>query len=855
MTETIMQCCYTNAVKEAGGKVSSGWQAVVVSPELPPEAYAACVGLQNANATLQSHVVDERGNVLNLFELAGDGAYAYVSRTQFGLTDRLGRPNLFSHAYIFPWKPEVLSDPNVFLTLSRENFAQDEETAAQPREALSRRQPFTLESALERAGMTQEAYLMLIRCVWAQYSERKAARPLYIQYDGTEEQMLAVLYCVYMGIPYCMRRVLSTASSATGTGKNYHLIFSVEAAGRGGSFVVPQTGENNVLTPRTLRRIARSGFVEYAASHCRTVDADAYFLRLEKLAMELGDPTASDELILRIAHQLIEDAPLSGLSEAEVDSRLSDALRSRSYGSQRMEEYISRMLDEICSRSLSLTEASEANLEERLAAPATPRLAAAGERYNIYRLGTLPQEEAARFLCQLPRADFERYREKLVQTGAGLGILDLYYADYGLEGKALSWAALEGLRQEIGDLPQAKRAQDALDADCWKLYREELEKPGKTREAYTALMGLMEKLLPPERLRDCAERAKNIYWERQPNQPFSYQNRDEYRFMELPVFRCGRFLALCEALDSCAAGEEEQFLRQLNAFACRYHTAGGAQSGNSVFIRIREEMHRLPSPPAGLDSWVKVALHGEAGPKLDEILALRDMLKRRAYGEFTAGYPKLLEDLPMMSGGRRLEQTLADALVEECRRADKPETCVPFDVWLLLGRSLYPSNAFDLFDRVETCVVLSEEARALAKSRLLSEAPYLEQAKAYVQGKGSASKLVHKLLSDWKAGERRARREADGSLLDRSFALFSQLASAGKGKPAPEGEEETEGPEKELRPGSMGGDRRQEGKREDRSREKAKDNPLQMFGLGYKGKRQEDKKQQGTEKNAGKKRK
>ena len=124
--------------------------------------------------------------------------------------------------------------------------------------------------------MQSETYLTLIRCVYAQYSERKAAKPLYVQYDGAEEQMRAILYCIYMGIPYSMRRNLSVASAAAGTSKSYHLVFSADAA-RHGNFVVPGTGENNILTPRAERRIARCGFVEHAAAHCREQDMDAYF--------------------------------------------------------------------------------------------------------------------------------------------------------------------------------------------------------------------------------------------------------------------------------------------------------------------------------------------------------------------------------------------------------------------------------------------------------------------------------------------------------------------------------------------------------------------------------------------------
>ena len=194
MTENIMQCCYTNAVQEIGGKISSGWQPVAVSDNIPSDAYNSCVSLQNANSTIQSHMVDERGNVLNLYEITGDGSYVYVSRTQYGLVDRLGRPNMFSHAYIFSWKREyVFGDPNTFLTIDKSNFVDNEESAKAEKNNLNRSAAFTLERAMSVAGLTPGTYLTLIQCVYSQFSERKAAKPLFINYDGSEEQMQAIL--------------------------------------------------------------------------------------------------------------------------------------------------------------------------------------------------------------------------------------------------------------------------------------------------------------------------------------------------------------------------------------------------------------------------------------------------------------------------------------------------------------------------------------------------------------------------------------------------------------------------------------------------------------------------------------
>ena len=104
MAERILQSCYTNASYDIGGKVSSGWQSVSVSEDLPESAYNTCVGFQSKNSAIQKEMLDEHGNTLNLLEIIGDGIYVYIIRTQYGLKDRLGRANMFSHAFIFSWE-------------------------------------------------------------------------------------------------------------------------------------------------------------------------------------------------------------------------------------------------------------------------------------------------------------------------------------------------------------------------------------------------------------------------------------------------------------------------------------------------------------------------------------------------------------------------------------------------------------------------------------------------------------------------------------------------------------------------------------------------------------------------------
>lgn len=790
MTETIMQCCYTNAVKEAGGKISSGWQAVVVSKDLPSEAYHACVNLQNANSTIQSHVVDERGNVLNLFEIAGDGSYAYVSRTQYGLTDRLGRPNMFSHAYIFSWKQEdVLSDPNVFLTLEKENFAQSEEAAKQPLEALKRAEPFTLERAMACTGMTAESYLALIRCVYTQYSERKAPKPLYVQYDGTEEQLRAVLYCVYAGIPYCMRRNLSVASAAINTSKSYNLIFSIDAA-RHGSYIVPQTGENNVLTPRAERRIARCGFVEYAAARCaQPGEMEEYFHELERLAQELGDPSASDELILRIAHQLIKATPLSELTGPELEGRLSDALRSKSFGSQRMEEYTSQMLEEVCRRKMSLTEEIEANLSQRLNAPATQRLANAGEQYHIYQLSTRPMEDAARRLRQLPAPVFQRYSYTLEQDDKGTQILDHFYAAYGLEVEEPAWEDLNTLLDRTEHLRDCPETTDAVVTAAQALYGKQVKDPNEALNAYHSLMGLLKRLVPEEEeLRKCDEYAKRTFWEAMDIQSFDYDRLELYQAMSIECPQRRQYSDLWIVLNAYQNRDEDSFLRKLNMFcsAAENSTVTGVTNGSAFQAKLWEELRRISPEADRLGGWVVIALRPSAQPVMEDVLKLRGQVLGREFKTLAETYQKLKKDLSLCSGGKRLENELASTVVEECRRLDQPEQMVPFDIWLILGRSRYSSDAFHIFDEVNPCCVGTEKGREISSSKLLAEPDYREQAEDYIQSKGAASKQVGKMLSALKAEERRQRaeenrarkeadREAGGSALDPVKGFFSAL--------------------------------------------------------------------------------
>lgn len=779
MTETIMQCCYTNAVQEIGGKISSGWQPVAVTNNIPSEAYNGCVKLQNANSTIQSHMVDERGNVLNLLEITGDGAYVYVSRTQYGLLDRLGRPNMFSHAYIFSWKQEdIICDPNVILTLDRGNFVDNEEAAANVKTSLTRNEPFTLQSALKVAGMDAKAYLTLIRCVYSQYSERKAAKPIYVYYDGTEDQMQAILYCIYYGVPHYMRRNLSVASAVCNTSDSKNIIFS-ESATKHETYVVPQTGENNILTPRTERKIARYGFVDYAARNYTSIDVSAYFMQLEKLALELGDPTASNELILKIAHQMVEGVELTALSEEELDSRLSDALRSKSYGSQRMEDYISEMLDEVRNRKMFLTEESEANLADRLASPTTSRFADAGEQYNIYRFSTLSVEEAANMLTHMAKSIFERYCQTLAKSKKGLQILDHYYAEYALSGQEVTWDVLNALLDETSFMASRLKTTDVIDAKAWELYYSLVEIKGEAIPAYNALMELMGKLYGPETRHQYEQAAREAYWERKSFKTFSYAELDEYKAMSVSSAKCNMFAHLYAVLDAYKLNGDDEFLATLNEFFLKFRNIIDEGRLSTILLnKVEEEARTISSKAIGLSDWMKVAAVAEAKELFGEILKVKKALQVRDYSTFIKNYKKVEEVSSFSRNSGTLMKTTSKALISECVRMDCAQNPVLLDAWILLGTSQY-SNCFRLFDVLtpRPRVLEMNEAFAVMDSKLLGERPYISYAEDYIRDKGAEAKTVRKWLNEIKLEDKQKKRGgANGSFLDRGLTFISQFS-------------------------------------------------------------------------------
>ena len=769
MSQLFFQCCYTNATRETDGRVSSGWQAVAVSPDISAAAYRACTRLQNANSTIHGPMRDEEGNVLRLWELCGDGEYLCLLQTQYGLLDRLGRANMFSHAFVFPAREGAVADPNAFLTVAAENFKTGEAEAEPIPAELRRTEPMTIEGALSAAGIPPEAYVTLIRCAYLQVTEKRG-EPLYLCYDGTEAQRRAILFAIYWGLPLSLRRRLCTASCPSQGDGGKHLVFSLRAE-KYPTWLDPRTGENTLLTPRRERKLERYGFADYAARNYQTLDAAAFFTQLEADAAALGDPTASDELILKLAHQFRTRPDPAAYRDDELEGCLSDALRARSSGSGELERRIAALLDEIRRRDGSLTEETEENLAQRLAAPLTRELAEAGLRYRIHRFRALPAPQAARQMTELPEEDFRRYADALSRDAKGREILDLHFSAR-LGETPESWDALRREEERSRFLRPRPQTEERLEAAAGALYARDLEGETGAQAALREYLDFQRRLLPESAIPGCAAAAKETYWARQSYESFCTERRGEYQAMETdgqPL--AAAFARMGGLLDTLVEKSESEYLR-----SAQWYLSNLPDPERAAAAVARAALQSGFSGDPDFAEWTILAATARDPEQADSLTAIRDCLAERQLLRLTEkGLLPLERDIRRTPALRPWAERLAKLLLPLCLRCERIGSApAPLDLWLLLG-AWQGENPFDLFETAKPAVLEAESAPTAAESRLLREEPFPAQAEDYIRRRGQEARAVKRWLGELRQEEkRRAAEKGGGSLLDRGLAFLTR---------------------------------------------------------------------------------
>ena len=767
----VFQCCYTNATTTVGGVARSGWQPVAVSDAIPPEALNRCISLQTVNSAIQGATLDENGDALNLLEIVGDQDYVYVLRSQYGLLDRIGRANMFSHAYIMPWDDEALTDPNTFLSIADANFADNEESASQSEGKLIRYEPWTIESACAAGGLCEETYLTLMRCVVARLLGKEFLDPLYVQYDGTPEQFRALVYCIYKELPLYLRKRLSIASApGTNTG-NRTLVFSMRAREKQ-LYVNPATGENSILSDRIVRKIARFEYLDYAPKRVGSCNPDDYYSKLESTAIELGDSTASYPDLLKVSHRLITGFDYSNLDDATLKEEIADAFLSISGHSEKMETLLASLLNLACQRQIALPEMTEKEVNRQLSAATTDELKNAGERYLIYRFSEVPEEKAVQGLCEMDAAALPTYIKWLQETPRGLAVLDAYYAAKVANAKPLTWEVLGEIAQESAYLSSREKTVEAIDTWASQLYASKLKNLSAACDNYDSYIELMKLILPEGDIAFCERGAKERYWEHVTLNTFDAEQFDTYLRMSDESPKAKAVIKMARIVKLLDVPEEEKFLYHAQLFVRDCPSELGSREV-ALHAFFREVKQCYGEKGDDLSWWLRILCDESSDDAARCLIFIRKALIEDNVLEFF----KLLEALLNMrlpnQVGTKIDADVVKQALPKLEGWDWMHPC-SLDNWLLVGDA-YGRNPYEIFDMTNPKIVDMDPALAVSGSILLVDLQdaelevaekarrYIYEAEAYVRGHGTAKKTVKRWLQEVKKNSKANRVPAGNS--------------------------------------------------------------------------------------------
>ncbi len=783
MIQDVLQCCYTNTSTSKGSTVVSGWSIVASSEDIPPDALDGCTRFQKGNSTMRKAVVDEEGNDLNLLEVVGDGAYLYLMRSQFGLRDIRGRRNMFSHAYILPWSEEMLHDPNVFLTVSDDNFFADETEALVEHDSFQRDEPFELSEALELAGIeTDDELTLFVDAVYEQMTNTSVFNPLYVQYDGSARQLRAFLYCLYTFLPLHLRRRLVSASAEGSNAKSTNIIFCRDASTH--SFFFDSTkNTSNVISPARASAIRRLGFVDYAVRNRATIDVQRYFDDLERTATRLNVSSSSAAQIARTyktAHTMLVNNDVSSYSDSELDLIIDETLRLASQGSDLLDGYVAAMLDEVVARSLEMSDDVERDLAYKLREPHSEVLDAAAKRYNLHRFGKLPTQNAASKLAIMGDAIFGEYVTSLAETAKGQEILDEYFVNYALGEATLTWELLNGVLADSSIVKERPRTRQALNDGAWRLYCEQIADVSCAKDAFDNYVDFMRRLVGERNARKCGWQARQEFWNHVDTSALDYDQLAVYEAFNDGSKRARSVIDMLHDCELLAPGREDVFLSRAFDILRTSALEGGRAEWNRTIDYLKGTIEAAyMGEDKHLVDWLDlVARASDADNKewLEVLLDLRSAVTSNDRAALLVAMDQLGEVAQERRNGKQFVRDASDLLVGcfvvldnlvesdyranddsvngedgERQQSDGP---LPLDMWLKLGdlrwRDEVGGGPFHVLDRTVKPAILAVDPHTVVSESVLFKQPRFQKyAQFYVDARGDEFAAVRSWIREF----------------------------------------------------------------------------------------------------------
>lgn len=318
------QACYAHP--------DTGWEVVNVSADMPQALVNDFSAVERGSAGAVSSAFAPTGSnetQASMLEIyCRNNAIGHV-RVKYGISDSQGRPVSFAQGFIFPDAFNMLKSPCDVLGLSRDNFISERFTADEAAEIrktpgafnralidgsvphgepepLSMTAPYTVEGAMARCGLSDEAYRTLLYAVYSQLISSNADKNLYVKTDGSEEYALHLLYLIYQAVPYSMRPLLSASTYIHVGQHNTKLLFCAEIP-QGVPYVDLASGDNNVMNDTVRRRLEeRNPFIRAMVDACLEGNADRMARSFDAFFVMTGDEKLASMRAMNVAYSFLK---------------------------------------------------------------------------------------------------------------------------------------------------------------------------------------------------------------------------------------------------------------------------------------------------------------------------------------------------------------------------------------------------------------------------------------------------------------------------------------------------------------------------------------------------------------------
>lgn len=772
MEQMLYQCCYT--------KGATGWCNVAVSDNIPANLLAMCKNIQGDHSRMKingktfnslDYLTQEgTAQTYRIYEIGGDdknkGLYFCVS-AYGSKKDAVNRESMFSHAFLLKAEDDILEDPNTFLTIGLENFKTETEEAEKIGQ-IRYNEPYEIHSALQKTGLTEEQYRELVQSVYYQLVRCYNKEPVYMGYDGTPEQMMALLYCIYYGIPYHLRKLLRAATATTIREGSRDIILTDKPA-QHKVHIDYSVNQNTLLTADARKKIPE--FIRYAVDDLDISEFSAYYGELERIAQSMGVAAVGEkrEMYYTLAYKYMTGPKdCKELDNAELTAVFNLCAGVAFAGNPVLESYTACLLTEMSEREILMSEETENLFEGQKESITSQDLQNAYKKYDTFRFSVMPKEQVAYELAK--PGMFQTYAAALLNTKNGQAILELYY-DNLLASGMHDIPMLEKELDNIRFIPDRSNIIRKIEETALGICREALAKKNTAESlsiCYTRIRQyilLLEKIYSNQET-EILRKSESIireFWQdiRYPDIVLNSEAKQFYKGLECNLSGIEWIFDYLEFVNNTLMYDEATLSDKLFVRFNRMEFRNLKEKAQTFERLIQFYKSRNMSLSEDLEVILSVVVFLQNTEDKDLLMQIYgDAVRLQTEDEIKhesliAGLERLFERIQMYRYDPELIRKLIDRICgivtrlllsaesSSKTRDEENALCIPVDVWLTIGEySSEYSNVFEIFDVLSTSIVEYRAEDVVDDTVRMGREDIILQAEEYIKSGAQNSKEV-----------------------------------------------------------------------------------------------------------------